>query len=586
MTADAPAVETEDERAGAKAERLVVERVRAALPPEYRLYPNVKWIGRTADHRGLRDGEADLVIAHPERGILVIEVKAGQIARDGHGRWWAGTHQLNPTPFEQASANLHALLGKLRDLPDAPSAWHPIAGAAVALPDVDLESAGRHLRLLGPEVETDLILDHGRLLPDADGAATTRKALDKIFDLIAGQSAQLRAPGEQGIALLEQLLHTPTELRSLLRSEIAEGQEELTRLTEEQHHVLRELSRVRRAEIRGGAGTGKTMLAIEKARQLVGQGYRTLLVCFNQPLARMLADATADLARTGLLRVSTFHQLCEDLGRAAGTLPARPSPIPAEWWTKTLPEALYAAIEVEGGTYHALVIDEGQDFEADWFDALQLLLVDPADDVMYVFHDPAQALYRDDVVERLGLMPRDLVWNCRNPQAIHEAVARLADGGLSADALRPGGRAPELIEVSTPAETLEALRTLLFRLRHDEKVAARDIVVLNGVGLDHSDVWRQRRFGSETLWNGQVDADGRPNGLAAELVPPRPPGTILCDSIRRFKGLERAVVILTELRPDDARLERLLYVGMSRTLQHVVLVVTPEVARQVGKMPA
>lgn len=35
-------------------------------------------IGRTADHRGLRDGEADLVIAHPERGILVIEVKAGR----------------------------------------------------------------------------------------------------------------------------------------------------------------------------------------------------------------------------------------------------------------------------------------------------------------------------------------------------------------------------------------------------------------------------------------------------------------------------------------------------------------------------
>ncbi len=568
--------------AGEAAERLVFERLRAALPADYRFYPNVAWIGRTADHRGLRDGEADLVIAHPDRGILVVEVKAGQIARDSHGRWWAGPHELNPSPFDQARDNLHALLGKLRDLPNAPPNWEPIAGHAIALPDVDLESAGANLRLLGPDVDSDLILDHGRLLPDDPRG--TRAAIEKMFDLYAGESAHLRPPGEAGIALLEALLHTPTELRSILRSEIAEGQEELTRLTQEQHHVLRELGRVRRAEIRGGAGTGKTMLAIEKARQLVGQGYRTLLVCFNQPLARMLVDATADLARTGLLRVSTFHQLCEDLGREAGTLPARPSPIPAEWWTKTLPEALYGAIEVEGGTYHALVIDEGQDFEADWFDALQLLLVDPAEDVMYVFHDPAQALYRDDVVERLGLTPRDLVWNCRNPQAIHEAVARLADGGLSADALRPGGRAPEVIEVSTPAETLEALRTLLFRLRHDEKVAARDIVVLSGVGLDHSNVWRQRRFGSETLWNGQVDDDGRPNGLAAELVAPQPAGTILCDSIRRFKGLERPVVILTELRPDDARLERLLYVGMSRTLQHLALVVTLEVARWVGRV--
>jgi len=224
-----------------------------------------------------------------------------------------------------------------------------------------------------------------------------------------------------------------------------------------------------------------------------------------------------------------------------------------------------------------------RDGEADWFDALQLLLVDPADDVMYVFHDPAQALYRDDVVERLRLTPRDLVWNCRNPQAIHEAVARLADGGLSADALRPGGRAPEVIEVSTPAQTLEAMRTLLLRLRHDEKVAARDIAVLSGVGLDHSDVWRQRRFGSETLWNGQVDADGRPNGLAAELVPPQPAGTILCDSIRRFKGLERPVVVLAELPADDPRLKRLLYVGLSRARRHVALVVSVEVAQELRR---
>jgi hypothetical protein len=406
-----------------------------------------------------------------------------------------------------------------------------------------------------------------------------------MFDLIAGQSAQLRPPGEAGIALLEQLLHTPTELRSILRSEIAEGRVELVRLTKEQHHVLRELARVRRAEIRGGAGTGKTMLAIEKTRQLVREGFNTLLVCFNQPLERMLADAMADLAPTGLVRVSTFHQLCEDLGREAGTLPPKQTPPPAEWWNETLPTALLRAIEVLGPRYHALVIDEGQDFEAGWFDDLQLLLFGRQDDVMYVFHDPAQALYRDDVVEKLGLTPRDLVWNCRNPQSIHDAVARLADGGLSADALREGGRPPEVIEVSTPAETLEAMRTLLHWLRHDEGVRPWDIAVLTGVSLERSDVWRQRVFGNEALWNGQVDDAGRPNGLPADRVEPQPDDAILCDSIRRFKGLERPVVILTELRADDERLRRLLYVGMSRTLQHLVLLVSPEVAQATRKMP-
>jgi hypothetical protein len=570
--------------AGAAAEHLVFERVRAALPAEYRLYPNVTWIGRTADHRGLRDGEADLIVAHPERGILIVEVKSGEIARDGRGRWWAGEHELKPSPFDQARDNLHALLAKLQDLPDAPPRWNPIAGWAIALPDVDLESAGANLRLLGPDVDSDLIIDHGRLLPD--DPAGTRRAVERVFDLIAGQSARLLPPGEAGIALLELLLHTPTELRSILRSEIAEGQAELVRLTEEQHHVLRELARVRRAEIRGGAGTGKTMLAIEKARQLVREGFNTLLVCFNQPLERMLAEAMADLAPTGRIRVSTFHQLCEDLGRQAGTLPERPTPIPQAWWDETLPAALLGAIEVLGPSYHALVIDEGQDFEAGWFDDLQLLLVGGQEDVMYVFHDPAQALYRDDVVEKLGLFPRDLVWNCRNPQSIHDAVARLAEGGLSADALREGGRPPEIIEVATPEETLEAMRTLLYRLRDDERVRPWEIAVLTGVSLDKSDVWRQRVFGNEVLWNGQVDDAGRPNGLPADQVALQPDDAILCDSIRRFKGLERPVVILTELRADDERLRRLLYVGMSRTLQHLVLVVSPEVAQAVRKMPA
>jgi hypothetical protein len=71
---------------GPIAERLVADRLRAALTPDYRLFSNVAWLGRTAAHRGLRDGEADIVLAHPDRGFLVFEVKSGEIQRDAHGR--------------------------------------------------------------------------------------------------------------------------------------------------------------------------------------------------------------------------------------------------------------------------------------------------------------------------------------------------------------------------------------------------------------------------------------------------------------------------------------------------------------------
>ena len=96
------------------------------------------------------------------------------------------------------------------------------------------------------------------------------------------------------------------------------------RLTDEQLYLLNTLRGVRRAAVVGGAGTGKTMLAIAKAKQLATEGFETLLVCFNSPLARVLADETREVAeRTGRLHVRTFHQLAEDLGREAGTLPRR-----------------------------------------------------------------------------------------------------------------------------------------------------------------------------------------------------------------------------------------------------------------------
>jgi hypothetical protein len=502
---------------GDAAEQLVFQRLRSALPPDYRLYPNVAWLGRTADHRGLRDGEADIVLAHPDRGFLVFETKAGEIARDAHGRWWAGKQRLEPSPFEQARTNLHALMHKLEELPDAPAGFRPIAGHAVALPDVDLESVGAGLRLLGPEIEPDLLFDRAKL--PADDPATTCRAVEHALDLWAGRSTDKRPPGEEGLRLLDEILATSVALRSLLRSEIEEGERQVVELTKAQYSVLNVLNGQRRAEIVGGAGTGKTMLAAEKARRLAKQGFRTLLVCFNQPLARLLRDETADVAEaTGYLEVRTFHQLCEDLGVEAGVLPERPDPPPQEWWDRTLPRALDEAIEELGPRYHAVVVDEGQDFDGDWLLSLESLLFEK-DDVFYVFHDPAQALYREDVVGSLELPSFPLEMNCRNPGPIHRLAMSHAADAPETVPMREEGREPELISAAPGAETVGAVRRVLHRLRVDEKVPPWEIAVLTGASLEDSAVWRQRTFGNEVLWNGQVDDAGRSNRLAAHLVP-------------------------------------------------------------------
>jgi hypothetical protein len=131
------------------------------------------------------------------------------------------------------------------------------------------------------------------------------------------------------------------------------------------------------------------------------------------------------------------------------------------------------------------------------------------------------------------------------------------------------------------AETIEKLRGVLHRLVELEGVAPGSIAVLTGLGLEHSAVWRQRRYGNQVLWNGAYDDAGRLLGLRAEEVPEPPKDVVLCESIRRFKGLERPVVVFLEVpRDDPERLDRLLYIASSRAIQHLVVIVPLAVVRR------
>ena len=51
------------------------------------------------------------------------------------------------------------------------------------------------------------------------------------------------------------------------------------------------------------------------------------------------------------------------------------------------------------------------------------------------------------------------------------------------------------------------------------------------------------------------------------------------ESIRRFKGLERPVVILCELDETGERFDQLLYTGMTRATAYLVVIAAPDLAR-------
>ena len=165
------------ETKGAIAERLVVERIRAVLPPTIAVIAQ-----RRAGFCGIaayvREGEADVVIGDPERGILVIEVKSGEIRRDSN-RHLVGRcpNRADPQPVRAGRRQPYELVRKLTELPGWPAGLDPIAGQAVAFPDVELDSMRDRLGLLGPDVDTDLIADQSMFIDNEVGRPRARPLL-------------------------------------------------------------------------------------------------------------------------------------------------------------------------------------------------------------------------------------------------------------------------------------------------------------------------------------------------------------------------------------------------------------------------
>ncbi len=222
-----------------------------------------------------------------------------------------------------------------------------------------------------------------------------------------------------------------------------------------------------------------------------------------------------------------------------------------------LPDALLTALDrLPARRFDAIVVDEGQDFLESWWAPLQLCLADPDGGILYVFHDDNQQVYRRVARSRRACLRVVLRDNLRNTRRIHAATAKFYRG----EPLRakgPEGREVEYVCAETPAAVVQrgqpASSTGWFARKASP---ASDVAVLYGSSAS-GPLKRGDRIG--TFWTT--------TDQAAE------PQKVLLDSIRRFKGLERPVVVLAgidQLPPDEEN--ALLYVGLSRARVHLAVV--------------
>ena len=503
-----------------RAELHVFDRLKATFVHDTELKLTAFHSLNLTHHAYKRFGEIDfLIVGRP--GIFVLEVKGGGVScRNGIWEYTdrAGLAHTSPEgPFRQAQSALHGLMTKLKDgLPE--STWSQFTiGHAVVFPDC-------HWAVVGAEWDQEM-------LADARTSRNLERWLTRLFAYWQRKDPQQRPePDDDALAEVKRFLRPELEVAFPLHVRVEQVEQRVAALTQDQMWMVDVAESNPRVICSGGAGTGKTFLALELARRWAAMGLKVLIACRSPWLRQWLATrfaipgvavAVAELAAVTARRL---------------------------------------AIE----RFDALIVDEGQDL-------LDLATLKVLDAVLAKGLDRGRWCFFHDINNQAGFfgpptpdalslleiaVPArvQLKTNCRNTRQILERVQL----SLGADmGVRGTGDGPQVrhCRVKSKHEAAQVLQHEIERLVDRGGLQPDDISILSPKAFSDS------------------AAAFLPDNLSSRLVVldefsmrSFPPHGISFAEIAQFKGLENEAVVVIDL-PDpliDPNPGPDHYVGMSR----------------------
>lgn len=470
------------------------------------------------------ESETDFVILNRTKGVICLEAKAGQV-RYENGCWLygSGIPMHNGGPFNQASANKYKLMRYISDsnmafVLEKCKFFHAVWFPSVSndrLRSMTLPSEGDKTLVLTKEALSD-----------------PEEFIDRVYALELPSRVQTNLSEFECKRLVREIFCPQFNVFPSASFEADLKKIVFHRLLDEQAGILDFLDEQLTAAVNGAAGTGKTMIAIEKARRHAAFGEKVLFLCFNTQLKDYLEN---NYAREFVSYYTIAGFACKICNTARPDYKELKSKLEDYYISGSFP-------------YKHVIIDEGQDFgseaieETDIIQLIHDIIVDTDQGgTFYVFYDRLQLIQAREMPKFISDLDCRLTLyrNCRNTEniavtslrPITERKPRVFDGAVK-------GAPAKLHFCDSVQSEHERIDVIIDELAAD---GYRDIVILTC-----------KTEATSVLSNSVKGGRYR--------------NKYLFTTCRKFKGLEADVVVLVDV--DKTTFEQdnvlLFYVGTSR----------------------
>jgi hypothetical protein len=305
-----------------------------------------------------------------------------------------------------------------------------------------------------------------------------------------------------------------------------------------------------RLRVKGTAGSGKSLLVTGMYQKAIQQGKNVALVCYNRPLRDSYYHA---VSKDGY--VETYHGLCRNLCEQAGFKVDFTESNKSGFWKEVQEKVIELDISYED-KYNLILIDEGQDFKQEWYEILNLVIREDAE-IIWV-EDPMQNLYSTHEVELIDFVTLHLKKNFRTPVTIADYI----NSKLDVDAEFVNSLPGLGVNVTQYENEIDQLKLVTHQIKELVKHGFKyeDIVIISMKSLPKTVFNEYDKLQNIELrkFTGNFTSDG-------EAIYTN--GSLLLDTIYRFKGQQAPCVILVNMTLSDQMTDKekqMLYCAFTR----------------------